>query len=226
MSVTYFYLAHAPELLKRVTAEVRSAFIDAEEIRSGAIFDSLHILQACILETLRIAPAAPNTLPRVVPAEGAHIAGHYIPGGTTVGTSLYAMQHNAMYWDRPDSFVPERWLARLKEETAKEIAATASPGFAPFGMGPRNCLGWRLAWAEMTVALARVLFLFDMRLESDAPCCAKRGGGEECEPDFPGYITMAAKGPYVEFRRRQDEAVVASGECGNPRRRSGPSVAT
>ncbi|KAK5174601.1 uncharacterized protein LTR77_001682 [Saxophila tyrrhenica] len=204
MAITYHYLVHQPDLLAKVTAEVRSAFSNVEDIRTGETLDSLRMFQACILETLRISPAAPNTLPRIVPAGGATVDGHFLPGGTTVGTSLYTMHHNEKYFDDPDSFVADRWLRRLEDSAGKDIAYHPSPGYAPFSMGTRNCLGWRLAWAEMTVALARVLFSFDMRLTSEAPCCATRQPGKACEPNAPGYITMcAAGGPYVEFRPRQ-----------------------
>lgn len=37
----------------------------------------------------------------------------------------------------------------------------------PFSMGPRSCIGRNLAWAEMRIILARLLWVFDIAEEED-----------------------------------------------------------
>ena len=56
-------------------------------------------------------------------------------------------------------FVPERWLGDT------EYAADKRDAHQPFSVGPRNCLGMNLAWHEMRLLLAKLLFHFD--IESD-----------------------------------------------------------
>jgi cytochrome P450 len=38
----------------------------------------------------------------------------------------------------------------------------------PFSVGPRNCIGRNLAYAEMRLILARIIFSFDLRLADDS----------------------------------------------------------
>ena len=43
----------------------------------------------------------------------------------------------------------------------------ASSAFNPFSLGPRNCLGRNLAWLEMRLILAHLLWTFDVSIPQD-----------------------------------------------------------
>merc|ERR1712083_436829 len=60
------------------------------------------------------------------------------------------------------AFRPDRWL---------EQASEAKSSYFPFSMGSRNCVGERLALAEIRVALAMLLaeFQFQMKDHAEAP---------------------------------------------------------
>ncbi|KAH8982802.1 cytochrome P450 [Lactarius akahatsu] len=81
-----YHLLHNPETKQRLVDEVRSAWpvLDSppsyEELERLPFLASA-LLTAVIKEMLRIAPAVPAGLPRVVPPSGAVIAGVRIPGG-------------------------------------------------------------------------------------------------------------------------------------------------
>lgn len=51
------------------------------------------------------------------------------------------------YWNRPDDFLPERWM---------EGPRPATGAYFPFGMGPRNCIGEQFAWTEGVLALSAI----------------------------------------------------------------------
>lgn len=74
----HLLLSH-PDTLRRLTEEVRSAFKEEADIDFNSV-KALSYLQACIDESLRRYPPVPAGMGRIVPKEGATIAGHFVPG--------------------------------------------------------------------------------------------------------------------------------------------------
>ena len=214
MAATLFYLVRNPSALARAAAEVREAFSDVEEIRQGATLTGCTYLRACIDEAMRMSPSVGGLLPREVQAGGMTICDEFIPEGTVVGTPHYTIHHNEEYYPEPFRYVPERWFAGevnplTGRETTKEEVATAQGAFCPFSIGPRGCIGKGLAYAEMTVTLARVLFLYDMR---KAQGVVDPGEGREDlewgrqrkgEFQLVDIFTSMKDGPLIEFRKRE-----------------------
>ena len=54
------------------------------------------------------------------------------------------MQHDPRYWKDPEAFKPERWLGN-------KTGGDMSDGMAymPFGLGPRMCIGIKLAGRQL-----------------------------------------------------------------------------
>lgn len=207
MSAAIFYLLHNPAALTRAISEVRSTFKTADEIQRITQINDCKFLQACINEALRLAPAVPLASLRSVEKGGLTLVdGQYIPEGTIVGTSLYTMQRNPEYFYQPNSFRPERWLVDPDTGVSEESVNRGHQAFAPFGIGPRKCVGWRLGWLELNVMLARTLFLYDLRLAPGASCCSGRGPGQECEYSTKAWSVMAGEGPVVQFRGASEGA--------------------
>jgi hypothetical protein len=67
--------------------------------------------------------------------------------------------------------------------------------------------GWRLARMELEITLARMLFLYDIKLAPNSPCCAKTPAGESCDFKMKAWIVSAVEGPFVQFRPRNMGAV-------------------
>ena len=156
---TYYILTHA-NVYERLVAEIRGAFDTYEQIEIATI-TRLPYLNAVLQETLRIYPPVAVTLPRVVPANGAIIDGKFVPAGVTVGVNHFACYHDPRNFHRPLDFLPDRWLPECHEEMFKGDYRNC---FQPFSFGPRNCLGKNLAWAEMRLIAAKLLFRFDLEL--------------------------------------------------------------
>jgi cytochrome P450 len=91
--------------------------------------------------------------------------GFMIFGCSTAG------QRNGAFWERPDDFVPERWLAR--EGDPLHVRKNA---YRPFELGPRNCIGQELAQQELRAILALTVREFDVK--SALPEDGKRVLGE------------------------------------------------
>ncbi|KAA8569823.1 hypothetical protein MFRU_064g00300 [Monilinia fructicola] len=157
------FLLRYPDKMKILIDEVRGAFTDASQINVEGTLP-LEYLFAVIEETLRILPPVPFGLPRTCP--GAVIDGHVVPEGTIVSVSPYTASHDVRYWHDPEGWHPERWLpadhplySPLFDQDNKEASR-------PFSTGPRVCLGVNLAYIELRMTLARLLFEFDMELIS------------------------------------------------------------
>ncbi|KAH3960015.1 hypothetical protein HBH52_239380 [Parastagonospora nodorum] len=201
---TFFYLTHNPEVLRTATEEVRSTFTSPSEIVTGTKLNSCAYLYACIEETLRRAAPVPSHLPRVVLPDGMTIDDEHFPASTVVGVPMYAIHHNPAYFPDPFTFDPSRWIE--SSTTSPEAITVARKAFNPFSIGTRGCSGKRLAYMQLKLTLAHVLWRFDLRLAPDEP---GRGGGKEGlgigrerEDEFQMYdaLGFGRDGPMVEIK--------------------------
>lgn len=154
--VLRFLLIH-PSVLSRVRAELDAAdegghlsnSIQYEETRQHLPF-----FIACIKESLRLRPSAPNLLPRVVPNGGRTIDGHFIPEATEITSHAYTIQRDiSFYGQDANEFKPERWLVSEKRTFELEAAQFG------FGTGARMCMGKDIAMMEMYKLLPEVFAL-------------------------------------------------------------------
>ncbi|PSR74949.1 cytochrome P450 [Coniella lustricola] len=215
MAATMFYLVRNPDALQKVVAEIRRSFNDVEEIRQGASLTSCAYLRACVDEAMRLSPSVGGIVPREVMAGGMSIGGVRVPEGTVVGVSHYTIHHNADYYPEPFRFIPERWMAGSKLPSGRLVSesdvAAAQSAFCPFSIGPRGCIGKGLAYVEMTTALARTLWLYDVRQAAGVldPAEGGQAGAEwgrdrKDEMQLVDTFTSWKQGVMVDFRKRQD----------------------
>ncbi|KAL8792651.1 MAG: hypothetical protein Q9195_004779 [Heterodermia aff. obscurata] len=193
MSSTIFYILHNPAALVRLEAEVIPRFNDVEEIRGGSTLASCRWLRACIDEAMRMSPGVPGLLPREVLEGGLVVEKTFFPAGTDMGVSHYAIHHNEEYY--PDSFAykPERWRAQS--------------ALCPFSIGPRGCVGKAMAMKELMLVIARIVWLYEMRL---APGEHRGGGGRDAklgrhrisEFQMRDMFVSKTDGPVVQYRFR------------------------
>jgi cytochrome P450 len=61
------------------------------------------------------------------------------------------------------SFFPERWLADEMANPDSPFFNDQRHAFQPFSLGPRSCMGQNLAWAELRLVLAKLLWKFDVQ---------------------------------------------------------------
>ena len=83
------------------------------------------------------------------------------------GVPAYALHHTPEYFPDPWSFKPERWIE--SDTVSKEEIAHSRKAFTPFGIGIRQCAGKNLAYLQLKLTLAYILWKFDMRLAPDEP---------------------------------------------------------
>jgi cytochrome P450 len=113
---------------QNIQDELRRRLYDAE--------DDGTYLEAVITEGLRCYPPIPMSQPRIVPSEGLHIVGYYVPAKSIVSVQAWSLHRNPNNFEYPDEFRPERWLLPTHEEIADLKRA-----FFAFGAGSRMCMG-------------------------------------------------------------------------------------
>jgi cytochrome P450 len=210
---------HNPSALARLQAEVHPRFDTLESIRAGATLSTCRWLRACIDEAMRMSPGVPGLLPRQVLANGVTIAGEWFAPGTDLGVPHYAIHHNEELYHDSFSYRPERWIVGCAASTSEfgvsgghvtsaEEVAKAESGFCAFSIGQRGCVGKALAMKELMVTIARLVWLYDMRL---APSQERIGGGakgagigreREYEFQMRDMFVSKTEGPMIQFRRR------------------------
>jgi cytochrome P450 len=146
VSFTLFQLANHPEYCRLAQKE-----IDEKLGKESPNYDNvqgLTYLEMCINEGMRMFP--PGFFIERVCNEDATIQGISIPKGMVTSIPVYAVHHDPEIWPEPEKFQPERFSAENKESRHPYA-------FLPFGHGPRNCIGMRLALIELKITVAAVL---------------------------------------------------------------------
>ncbi|XP_078614493.1 cytochrome P450 3A24-like [Branchiostoma floridae x Branchiostoma japonicum] len=147
ISLTAYNLAVNQEAQDKVIDEVDSIIEKRGKLDYEAV-NEMPFLEMCVNETLRIFPAA-QRFDRIC-KEDTEVKGLHIPAGTIINIPAYAIHHDPEIWPEPEKFKPERF--------SKEEKESRDPyAYLPFGSGPRNCVGMRLALMELKFALAKAL---------------------------------------------------------------------
>ncbi|XP_054157487.1 steroid 17-alpha-hydroxylase/17,20 lyase-like [Oppia nitens] len=76
---------------------------------------------------------------------------HYIKEGSFVMSNLWAISQDPELFDRPEEFNPNRFLS------SNGTYKSSVPGFVPFGIGRRICLGEKLALTDLFYITVQLL---------------------------------------------------------------------
>lgn len=179
LSWTLHLLSLHPDKQERVAKELRSVL---GEVRSNVVSKSMisqmPYLDAVIKESMRLYPVAPFivrmlTTDITLPNEKMHSPDNdssrktlTLPASTFACIWIYALHRNPKLWDRPNKFLPERWIDPNLQ--SRDLGQEEYGSYMPFAIGPRNCLGQPLAQVILRIVLARILHTYvviDPKLE-------------------------------------------------------------
>ena len=150
------YLLHWPDVQNQLYNEIIRV-VGTKRYPELKDRENLHLCQATIQETLRLASISPLGLPRKA-IHKSSIGGYEIPAETQLIFNYWNMHHDPNEWDDPETFNPHRWL---------DESGTYIPGrhrsFLPFSTGRRNCVGEMLAKKELFLVLTH--FVRDFKVE-------------------------------------------------------------
>jgi cytochrome P450 len=145
--------------MAKVRAELDGAFGSKETVEEPDAA-SLPYLQAVVKEAMRLHPVAPILLPHLAAEDGVEVGGYTVPKGSTVIFNAWAIMRDPGVWERPDEFLPERFL----DEAAGVEFRGKDFEFIPFGAGRRLCPGLLMAERVVPHIVASLLHGFDWRL--------------------------------------------------------------
>ncbi|MEV5766242.1 cytochrome P450 [Micromonospora sp. NPDC052213] len=143
-----------PAIAERLYAELDEV-VGTDRVISREQLVALTYTRSVVDELLRMYPAG-WLLPRAALADDV-IGGTRIPAGSIVVVSSYITQRLARYWDRPDTFDPDRFRADQPRRSHRYA-------YFPFGGGPHQCLGNHLFNLEAPLVVATILSRYRFRL--------------------------------------------------------------
>ncbi|CAK9813275.1 Cytochrome P450 9e2 [Anthophora plagiata] len=145
--------------LRREIDDVREG-IDGE-ITYEKLRDTKY-LDAVIDETLRMYPIISFTdrqcskrfeLPPAMPGMKPYVVNE----GDLLWIPIYAVQRDPKYFEKPDSFEPDRFLW-------KSTGSFPHGAYFPFGVGPRICIGSRFALIQAKLVLFHILARCELKV--------------------------------------------------------------
>lgn len=161
-----YHVLKNPAVHKRLVEELKNAQL--QHPASYAALEGLEYLDACIKEGLRIHPVVGHIMERVVPSTGLALAnGVTLPPGTIVGINPWVVHRRAdVFGERPNDFLPERWLKMSSESDVGFEARIKRMNDADlsFGKGNRVCLGRPMALVEMAKIIGTLFDRYKVRL--------------------------------------------------------------
>jgi cytochrome P450 len=168
-----------PEAVERIRQEGEAVY--GNRAPTAADYSGLAYTRAVIQETMRIYPPIWGIIR--VATEADEIGGVKINPGDRVTLFAYGAHHNPKFWEKPEEFMPERWMAGNAKKHVKY-------SYIPFGAGKRACIGGAMSQVENTLALSILLRRFRPEYAGDGP------------PRLNATVTLTPKGG-LKFRIRE-----------------------
>jgi cytochrome P450 len=80
-----------------------------------------------------------------------------------VSIQVYTINRDPKLFYQAETFLPERWLPEHTADSTSPFFNDRRDAVQSFSMGPRGCMGQHLAWAEMQLILASLVWRFDLK---------------------------------------------------------------
>ena len=173
----WYNLSKHPNVQDKLHDELHYVIRDSPVI-TAEHYNRLHYMKMCMKESMRLTPSVSAHF-RLLP-EDSTIGGVDLPKNTQLIADVYSVSLDERFWDNPLEFKPERW------ENRKDVDPFS---YIPFGIGPRMCVGRRIAEAEMQLLTAHLCMSYKIHLDK--------------EPDAKFGTVINPSGLNLSFEERQ-----------------------
>ncbi|XP_065367559.1 probable cytochrome P450 12d1 proximal, mitochondrial [Calliphora vicina] len=155
-------LAKNPEKQLKLREEIFKVMPTKDTVLNETNTKNMPYLRAVIKEALRYYPNGTGSFRN--PVQDVILSGYKIPKGSNVIMNFNTLLKDEAFFPQADKYLPERWLR--DENNKKDKVDPFS--YLPFGVGPRICVGKRLAELEMEVVILKLLRNFEVEFNYDA----------------------------------------------------------
>jgi cytochrome P450 len=192
-----------PEWQQRVQAEVDNVCGDRMPVMSDA--PQMPVLRAVIMEVMRWRPIVPAAIPHRT-TEDCFYDDYFIPKGTHIHATTWAITRNTVMYPLPDVFNPDRWLDPSSPNYKAPLTEFPSiRNFTSFGYGRRVCMGQDLTEHEFFLAIGGMAWAMSVGKKRD-------GMGREIDVPLHDYgalvITKPEKFPFEVKPRSEKKTAI------------------
>ncbi|KAM9854475.1 thromboxane-A synthase [Aulostomus maculatus] len=152
LAFTCYLLALHPECQRKVQEEVDD-FYCRHESPDYTNIQELKYLEMVMCEALRLYPPGFRFAREV--ERDCVVNGQSLPKGATLEIPAGFLHYDPEHWPEPEKFLPERFTPEARANRHPFV-------YLPFGAGPRNCVGMRLAQLEIKMALVHLFRSFSV----------------------------------------------------------------
>ncbi|KAI3498512.1 hypothetical protein L1887_34287 [Cichorium endivia] len=175
-------LIRHPKVMKTLQQEVRE-IAQGKSMISEDDLENMHYLHAVLKETLRLHTPLPLLISRES-TQHVKLMGYDIAAGTQVIINAWAIGRDPSLWEEAEKFRPERFLNSSIDYKGKHFE------YLPFGAGRRGCPGIQFAIVIDELALANLVYKYDLALPDDVR-------GEDLDMSELTGLTLHRKYPLV-----------------------------
>lgn len=148
-----------PDIREQAQEEL-DAVVGSGRLVQESDIPNLPLLRAIIMETFRLHPALPLSLPRCS-NRPCVVAGCEFPANTRLILNIFAIHRDPSVYENPDSFQPSRFLEHPEVD---HMSGHSFYQLIPFGVGRRMCPAYNLGNAMVTLMVANLVHSFDWSL--------------------------------------------------------------
>ncbi|XP_055298123.1 probable cytochrome P450 28a5 isoform X2 [Sitodiplosis mosellana] len=157
-----YHIAKNEECQMRLRAEIFNHFPNDERPTADAI-NEMQYLDNIVNETIRIGPSAfllAKCCTEPIELHDYDGTKLLVEAGTSIQLPVFALHHDERFYEKPNSFQPERFELQSPNELKRRGQ------FLAFGDGQRICIGQKFAGFQIKLALVEIVRRYSITVNS------------------------------------------------------------
>lgn len=197
-----------PDIQKKAQAQI-DAVVGPDRSPQWSDYARLPYIAQCVKESMRWRPVTPLAFPHAL-AEDDWVDGMFLPKGTTIIVNAWGLHYEETRFKNPEVFDPDHFegVTTLAPELAN--GPWEKRDHYTYGTGRRFCPGVHVAERNMFLAMAKMLWGFDIKPGKTKPDTDPTTGYSEgflvCANDFDADWQVRGEERKATILREYEEA--------------------